>query len=181
MFDRLIDFLIDSLRLFQFWIVLDPYERGIQLRLGTFKRILDPGFHFLIPFAVDRVISENIVPRTHRMPGLAATTIDGKAVGFDVVITYCIKDVVKAVLECEDVADAIADTCSGHICTELSKLSWEDLHTKGAPDSLVKVCRARGFKWGIEISNVQLVGAALVKSIRLTASAPTEHSVSIGV
>lgn len=178
MFDRLIDFLIESLKMFQFWVVLDPYERGILLRLGLFVKVLDPGFHFCLPFFVDRVVAENIVPRTHRLTGLATTTTDGKAVGFDAVITYAIKDVVKAVLEAEHVEDAIADSCAGLICTHLAGLDWNAIVHQGAPESLTKVCRARGWKWGVEIMSVQLVGTALVRSIRLMTSTTHEMQIS---
>lgn len=178
MFDRLIDFLLESLKMFQFWVVLDPYERGILLRLGTFKQVLDPGFHFLVPIFVDRVIAENVVPRTHRLTGLATTTTDGKAVGFDAVITYRISDVVKAVLEAERVEDAIADSCAGLICTHLAGLSWDKIVHEGAPESLTKVCRARGWKWGVEIQSVQLVGTALVRSIRLMTATTHEMQIS---
>lgn len=180
MFDRLIDFLMESLKAFQFWTVLDPYEQGVLLRLGLFKRVLDPGFHLLIPFFVDRVIAENVVPRTHRLTGLATTTMDGKPVGFEAVITYRINDVVKAVLETEHVEDAIADSCAGLICTHLSNLEWNSIVHAGAPESLTKVCRARGWKWGVEIINVQLVGTALVKSLRLMTSTTHEMQVTHG-
>jgi regulator of protease activity HflC (stomatin/prohibitin superfamily) len=177
MFDRLIDFLLESLKMFQFWVVLDPYERGVLLRLGRFTRVLDPGLHFLWPMFVDRVIAENVVPRTHRITGLATTTNDGKAVGFDAVITYRISDVLKAVLEAERVEDAIADSCAGIICTHLSGLSWDAIVHQGAPESLTAACRKRGWKWGVEIQSVQLVGTALVRSIRLMTS--TEHTMAI--
>lgn len=178
MFDRLVDFLIDSLKLFQFWVVIDPYERGIQLRLGRFEGVLEPGLHFLIPGAVDRVVTENVVPRTHRLTGLAATTSDGKAVGFDAVITYRINDIVKAVLEVEHVEDAIADSCAGIICTQLSGQGWETIVHEGAPEALTAACRKRGWKWGVEIMAVQLVGAALVKSLRLMTSTTHEMQIS---
>lgn len=181
MFDRVFDFLVQIIGIFHCWMVIDVYERGVLLRLGKFVRVLEPGFHWTYPFYIDRVISENVVPRTHRMPGLAVTTTDGRAIGFDAIITYAINDVVKAVLGCEHVEDAIADTCSGLICTELSKLSWEELHTKGAPDSLTKVCRSRGWRWGVEIQAIQLSGTAVVKSIRLVSNAASEHTVSVRV
>ena len=177
MFDRLIDFLLESLKIFQFWVVIDPYERGVLLRLGRFVKVLEPGWHFLVPAFVDRVIAENVVPRTQRLTGLATTTTDGKSVGFDAVITYRIKDVAKAILEAEHVEDAIADSCAGHICTHLAALTWDEIVHKGAPESLTKVCRARGFRWGVEIEAVQLVGTAVVRSIRLMTA--TTHDLAI--
>jgi hypothetical protein len=38
MLDRLFDFITDILELFQFWVVIDEYERGVVKTLG--KRVL---------------------------------------------------------------------------------------------------------------------------------------------
>lgn len=172
MFDKLFELISQWLHAFVFWYVVDPYERGLLLRLGRLKRILEPGFHWIAPFHVDRVLSENVVPRTERITGLATTTADGKSVGFDAIVTYRISDVEKALLEVEDLKDAIADSCAGTIGTNLSNAKWEDIRHGEAVEALTAACRKKGWKWGVEIQNVQLAGIALVRNLRLSISAP---------
>ncbi len=170
MLDRLLDFLIS------FWhemvpvtIVL-PYNGGVQLRMGKVHRVLEGGgWYWKVPFA-DEVLLEHMVPRTERLTGLATTTVDGKAIGFDAVITYRISDIQKALFDVVDLKDAIADSCAGIIGTELSNTTWANVIHGEAVEGLTAACRKRGWKWGVEIQQVQLTGVAPVKNLRVSVS-----------
>jgi regulator of protease activity HflC (stomatin/prohibitin superfamily) len=169
-----LDKLLDFLR--EIWSdlipveVVPPYNGGVQLRMGKLLRVLDGGrWYWKVPFA-DHVITENTVPRTERLTGLATTTADGRAIGFDAVITYRISDIQKALLDVNDLKDAIADSCAGIIGTELSNVSWEHVINGDMVDSLTAACRKRGWKWGVEIQLVQLTGVAPVKNLRVSLS-----------
>lgn len=153
------------------WVVIHPFEGAALTRLGKYVRNLEPGFHWVVPFHVDAVWHENITPRTSDLLGLATTTLDDKAVGFDAVVTWKINDIRKAMLECTELHDAIQDTCAGTIGTMLTKRTWDDIKNGDTLEELSKACRARGWKWGVEIIGVQLKGVTLVKTIRLTGSA----------
>lgn len=37
-------------KLFQWWIIVQPWEKGIRTRFGTNTKVLDAGCHFRIPF-----------------------------------------------------------------------------------------------------------------------------------
>jgi regulator of protease activity HflC (stomatin/prohibitin superfamily) len=167
MFDRLVQLLIEFARLFQCWIVLDPYEEGCLLRLGKFVRVLGPGFHWCWPFYVDVVHYQSVVPITHSLGNESITTKDGKGVGFHAVITYQINDIKKVLLEIADADHAVRDACSGEIGRVLREHTWCEIIGAEILDELRAACRKRGFKYGIEIMSVQLAGLALVKSIRL--------------
>lgn len=180
MLDRIIDVIYAIWHALIPWIVLQPYEAGVLVRLGKFKRVLGPGFHWVLPLHIDKVWDEHTTPSTHRIGGLSTTTKDGKAVGFDAIITYQIADVEKALLRVTQVKDAVLDTCMGVIGTALSDAAWDEILHGKVTDELTKLCARRGRKWGIEILSVQLAGACLVKNIRLVGgqhSVEVEHSV----
>jgi len=149
------------------FVIILPYQEAVRIRLGKFQATLAPGIHWRIPIA-DSVLHENVVARTTHITGLSTTTSDGKAIGFDAVVTYRISDIKKALLEVEDVKDAVADTCAGQMGTTLADSSWDDVWHGKAVDNLTSVCRKRGWKWGIEILSVQLSGVCLVKNIRIS-------------
>ena len=179
MLDRLFELIATSLNSLVPWVVLEPYERGVYLRLGRFVREVEPGFHWVIPCHIDTIYHENVVPRTERLSGLATTTSDGRSVGFDAVITYRISNIQKAILEVNDLKDAIADSCAGTIGTTLSNVTWEEIRHGDVVDRLTAECRKRGWKWGVEIQSVQLTGIALVKNLRIsTCSAPHATNMS---
>lgn len=150
------------------WVVLQPFEAGVLCRLGKYQRDLEPGFHWLWPFHIDQVWHEHTTPRTEHLTGLATTTKDGKSIGFDAVVTWKIKDIRKALLEVTDLKDALADTCAGQIGTELAESDWASIRDGKTVEELTKACRARGWRWGVEILNVQLSGIAVVKNFRVT-------------
>jgi regulator of protease activity HflC (stomatin/prohibitin superfamily) len=155
--------------------VLNPYTAAVQIRMGRFLRVLEGGgWYWKIPFA-DYIAHDFIVPRTERLTGLATTTSDGKAIGFDAVITYRISDIKKAILDVHDLKDAIADSCAGIIGTELNNRTWIDIVHGDTVDELTKACRARGWKWGVEIQLVQLTGVAPVKNLRVSLSGHAQH------
>ncbi len=150
--------------------IVPPYNGGVQLRMGKLLRVLEGGhWYWKIPFA-DHMITDHVVPRTERLTGLATTTSDGKAIGFDAVITYRISDVQKAVLDVADLKDAIADSCAGIIGTELSNKTWIEIVHGETVEELTAACRKRGWKWGVEIQLVQLTGVAPVKNLRVSLS-----------
>ena len=170
----MLDKLLEWLR--EIWNDLVPiqivsiYNGGVQLRMGKLLRVLDGGnWYWKIPFA-DNCLIDHVVPRTERLTGLATTTSDSKAIGFDAVITWRISDVRKALLEVSDLKDAIADSCAGIIGTELSNATWVDIIHGNTVDMLTKACRSRGWRWGVEIQQVQLTGVAPVKNLRVSLS-----------
>jgi regulator of protease activity HflC (stomatin/prohibitin superfamily) len=168
--DKLLDFLAGIWNDLVPVEIVHPYNGGVQLRMGKALRVLDGGnWYWKIPFA-DHIITESVVPRTERLTGLATTTADGKAIGFDAVVTYRISDIAKALLDVHDLKDAIADSCAGIIGTELSNVSWVHIINGDMVDTLTAACRKRGWKWGVEIQLVQLTGVAPVKNLRVSLS-----------
>jgi regulator of protease activity HflC (stomatin/prohibitin superfamily) len=170
MLDKLLEFLSSIWNDLIPIAVLNPYTGGVQIRLGRTLRVLGGGnWYWKIPF-FDYILHDFVVPRTERLTGMATTTSDGKAIGFDAVITYRISDVAKALLEVHDLKDAIADSCAGIIGTELNTRSWASIIHGDTVDELTAACRKRGWKWGVEIQLVQLTGVAPVKNLRVSLS-----------
>lgn len=178
MFDKFLEMLQTWAHALAPFIVLQPYENGALVRLGTFKRVLGPGFHWVWPLHIDTVWQEHITPRTEHLAGLATTTKDGKSIGFDAIVTYRIVDVEKAVLGVTQVKDAIADTCMGIIGTTLSESTWEQIIHGEVLDGVSAACRKRGWRWGVEVMQVQLSGICLVKNVRLSGS-PQHHTMDL--
>lgn len=173
MLDKLLDWLKEIWHELVPVAVLHPYDGAVQLRMGKPFRVLEGGhWYWKIPFA-DDIINEHVVPRTERLVGLATTTSDGKAIGFDAVITYRISDIKKAMLEVSDLKDAIADSCAGIIGSELSNAPWASIVHGDTVELLTAACRRRGWKWGVEIQLVQLTGVAPVKNLRVSLSGHT--------
>jgi regulator of protease activity HflC (stomatin/prohibitin superfamily) len=171
--DKLLEFLQSTWNELLPIAVLNSYTGGVQIRMGkTLRALKGGGWYWKVPFA-DYIMHDVVVPRTERLTGLATTTLDGKAIGFDAVVTWRISDIEKALLDVSDLKDAIADSCAGTIGTELSGATWTDIIHGNAVEPLTKACRAKGWKWGVEIQLVQLTGVAPVKNLRVSLSGHT--------
>ncbi len=167
MFDRLIDLMLQFVELFKFWHVVDPYEEALVLRLGKLQRHIVCGWHPIIPFGIERVMDEHIVPAVHVLENECITTTDGKTVGFRAIVTYRIRDIEKVLLEVEDGNHAVVDASAGEIAGVLRSSTWEEIRQPDILDKLTAAARKRGFKFGVEIMSVQLAGLTLCRAIRL--------------
>jgi regulator of protease activity HflC (stomatin/prohibitin superfamily) len=167
MFEKLFEFIAQFSELFQMWAIIDPYEGGLVLRLGKFHRELKPGFNWLIPLKIERVISEHTVPRTSRIHSMSTDTKDGMTIGFEAVVTWKINNIQKSLLEVSSLKDAIADCCMGVIGTELTESNWDEIKGGKTIEALTNACRKNGWKWGVEIIRVQLTGVARARNLRL--------------
>jgi len=166
-FDKLIDVLLQCVGWFVPFVVIDEFERGVVLRFGRFQRELEPGFHWIIPLEVDKVLVDNVVPRTVDLKVQALTTRDGKTVDARGVVTASIRDIKKAALEVEGVDHALEDSCYGAIGQAIMRSTWAEMQTDEFSDALTKACREQANKYGIKIHRVQLADLATAYVIRL--------------
>lgn len=167
MFDKLIDVLVSIADQFRFFQVIREFERGVVLRFGKFSRSLEPGFHWILPFSIENVVLDNVVPRTVNLGAQALTTKDGKNVVVSGVVTAAIRDIEKALLEVESVDDAIKDSCYATIAALISAATWDEIRSEEFVDRLTKACRKQAWKYGVEITRVQLSDIALAKALRV--------------
>lgn len=156
MLDRLIDLLLQFLEAFKCFHVIDAYEQGLVLRLGKLHRELDPGFHWVWPMYIERVLVDNVVPRTVNLGSLNLTTKDGITIGIGVILTARIHSIVKAMLEVESVDDAMRDASYAEIAQVVHSHTWDELQEEDINEVLLKACRKRAFAYGVEILRVQL-------------------------
>lgn len=174
--DKFFEVLKECFFFFVPFVVLRHYERGVKLRKGINKGKLDPGFHWVIPFNLDEVLKDNVAPRTIRIVS-NLTTLDGRSVVVGIVVTAKIRDIEKALLEVENMDDALRDSCHGSLFRYVTAHTWDDLRAaqtptddedeEKGPEELYKSCRKMAFRWGVEVMRVQLSDLSVSRSIRL--------------
>jgi regulator of protease activity HflC (stomatin/prohibitin superfamily) len=168
MLDRLIDLILQWVEWLLPFAVIDQFERGVVLRLGVFQRLVEPGFHWVVPFGIDRVLTDNVVPRTHNLGAQSLPTKDGHMIVLSAVVTLRIHDVKKAILEVEHVDDAVKDSCYAEIATVVHRHTWDEIQGgEDIADELLRACRKRAFQYGVEVMRVQLSDLAKTRTYRL--------------
>ena len=169
MLDKLIDLLISALKLFQFWVVIYPYERGILLRLGKYNVTLEPGFHWCMPMKIDRVITADIVTRTLRLGAQSLVTKDQKPVVLNTVVTCEILDVKKALLDVHSIEHVIDDSCSGFVAAFVADHDLGYIVKCCAiPDKkLLCSCQKQAGEYGIGVMKVQFTDVTPSRTFRM--------------
>ncbi|MCE5292923.1 MAG: SPFH domain-containing protein [Nocardiaceae bacterium] len=165
-FEKLIDLVVQFLEFFRFCTIIDCYERGVRLRFGKFVSELEPGLRWQWPFFIDNILNENVVPKLYQLFTQSIMTRDGVSVAAGAVICYQIRDIKKALLEVDTVANAIHDSCASTMAEEILAADWADVRAAGFSDKLTAACRKRGFRYGVEVMSVRFNELAPVRNYR---------------
>lgn len=165
-FEKLIDLIVQFLEFFRFSTIIDQYERGIRLRFGKYVDELEPGFHWQIPFFIDTILNENVVPKLYQLATQSIMTRDGVPIAAGAVICYQIRSIEKALLEVESVNHAVADSCQSTVAEEILNATWDEVRAPEFSDRMTATCRKRGFRYGIEIMSVRFCELAPVRNYR---------------
>jgi len=79
-------------KMFQWWIMIQPWELGIRTRFGNRTKLLEPGTHFRIPF-FDIIYVQTIRLRVVSLCPQTITTKDGKTLTISCAVGYSISDI----------------------------------------------------------------------------------------
>ena len=139
---------------------------GVILRGGKFLKVINPGFHFKIPF-FDDVLKSVVVVTTLTIPVQSITTKDNKDVVVKSVVKYTIDDIKAFILNVYDAIDAISDTTQAIIKEQITTKTWEQCRNPNVDNEITKKLRVEVKKWGINIEKVTLTDIGIIRSIRL--------------
>jgi regulator of protease activity HflC (stomatin/prohibitin superfamily) len=164
--DKLIDTFIHVWDSVKFWEIVLHYERGIRLRCGKFKALLDPGWHWKIP-VIDQIISDNVVTRTNNLSPQALQTSDGKSVQVSGILRFNIRDIQKAMLEVEGIDHAIRDIGYLVIAEAVQTNLYDTVRSADFGEPLTKSARKIGWRYGIEVEQLGLSDVSPAKTLVL--------------
>ena len=168
MIDRLIDFIISIIELFRFFWVIRQWERGIILRFGRWTGVvIKPGFHFILPFAIDEIHSINILPTVAE---LEAQTIVMKCKSVVVVQALIKYEVVKpeiCLIDVQNEEDAVKEFTQGAMHTILSEEFYISANVKDIETRVRTLARKEINEWGIKVHSVVIKSFGKMNTIRL--------------
>ena len=169
-FDKLVELLRSFGRLFVFWYIVDPYERGLVLRLGKFHRMAKSGLNWIWPFVIERVLTANVAVHTLVVGPQSLMTKDGKQVVITTVITCTVEEARAFILEINGGMTALDDAATGVVSKLVMGNNLEDLLKMDISNELSKDVRRFAKPWGVGITRVQLSDFTTMRSLRLLQS-----------
>lgn len=148
------------------WEVIDPFERGVLVRLGKYKRNLNPGFHLKIPF-IDYVYSAVVTPDTMNTAPVTLTTTDGKSVSIGAVIEFQIEDIYKYMLCTNEPRSNIHDIILGAISEEIEDRDWDEIKKKITKNAVHRKISKKGEEMGIKITDFYFTDKCQVRPFKI--------------
>jgi regulator of protease activity HflC (stomatin/prohibitin superfamily) len=151
-------FLIILFILWKMFVVIEERHEGIKERLGDFKKVLRPGFHFLIPF-LDKVsylreMREQVID----VPAQSCITSDNIQVEVDGVLYLKIMDAKKASYGIEDYRRGCVNLAQTTMRSEIGKISLDHTFSEreSINENIVKELDKASDPWGVKVLRYEI-------------------------
>ena len=149
---------------FKIWIIIQPWEAGLRVRMGKHIKKLKGGMYFKIPY-LDSVYVQEIRLRVLSMPIQTLTSKDGKSITMAASMGYIINNIEKVYQtlyhpELTLVNMAMAEITEYIANTDASLISFVDIQDR------IK-SKINEQDYGIDIQYYKMNNFAIVRTYRL--------------
>jgi regulator of protease activity HflC (stomatin/prohibitin superfamily) len=138
-------------------IVKEKEEYLIE-SLGSYKKKLEPGLNFVVPFIDKIVYKETIREKVLDIPAQSCITRDNVSISVDAVVYWRIMDMYKAYYKVENLRDAIVNLVLTQIRAEMGKLELDQTFTARTEinEILLRELDLATDPWGVKVTRVEL-------------------------
>ncbi|GAA4729526.1 slipin family protein [Nocardioides endophyticus] len=156
--------------------VVQQFERGVVFRMGRVQPdARGPGFTKIIP-VVDRLRKVNMQVVTMPVPAQDGITRDNVTVRVDAVLYYRVVDPIRAVVEVQDYAFAIAQVAQTSLRSIIGKSELDELlsNREHLNQGLEVMLDSPAAPWGIDIDRVEIKDVTLPETMKRSMSRQAE-------
>lgn len=133
--------------------VIREYESGVLLRMGKYKKDLQPGINFKIPI-IDAIHTVNKMVDTFHVAAVDITTLDSKQVSVEPIIKFEIVDPRKYLIEVNDASSNLHDIARGIIADYLTDCEWEEIKKKTTLTEIKNKLKGECDEMGVKVFKV---------------------------
>lgn len=150
-------------RIFQWWIIVMPWEQGLRIRLGKYENLLEKGVYLKLPI-IDQVYIQTTRLRIKSMPLQTLTTRDGVTISLLGSIGYSIVDIRKLYYTLYQPDGTLMNMVMSCISEYVATHDIKDC----SPERIEKnIIIPSPEQYGISDLSVKILGYAIVKTYRL--------------
>lgn len=137
--------------------IIDQYERGIVLTLGSYSRTLQPGLNFTIPI-IERLIKVDIRITTADIPQQEVITRDNVPVGLNAVVYFQVERPADAVLKIQDFAYAITQYAQTALRDVIGGVELDTLLTEREKlaEEIKSIVDKETAEWGVNVTAIKM-------------------------
>ena len=143
-------------------VQVNQYERGVLFSRGKFKRVLKPGWNFVLPI-FQSYKKVDIRTKADDVPAQEAITKDNVSVKINAVLYYKIFDASKAILEVENYYYATGQLAQTTMRNAVGSVTLDELlgEREKISEEICKIIDELTDPWGIKVENVELKDISL--------------------
>ena len=148
---------------------ISEYERGILFRFGKFARILEPGWHFVLPI-MHTYQKIDIRTKAVDVPEQDAITKDNVSIRINAVLYYKVFNAAKAVIAVEHYQYAVSQLAQTTMRNAVGSVTLDELLSDREKIStdICKIIDEATDPWGIKVENVELKDIKLPEEMQRT-------------
>jgi len=137
--------------------VIDQYERGIVLTLGSYSRTLGPGLNLIIPI-LERIIKVDIRITTSDIPQQEVITKDNVPVGINAVVYFQVTKPEDAVLKIQDFTYAVTQYAQTALRDVIGGVELDSLlvERQKIADEIKKLLDLETTDWGVDVTAIKI-------------------------
>jgi len=137
--------------------VINEYERGIVLTLGSYSYTLDPGLKVIVPI-FQRLIKVDIRITTSDIPQQEVITQDNLPVGINAVVYFQVKKPEDAILKIQDYAYAVTQYAQTALRDVIGGVELDTLLTERQKiaDEIKALVDKETVDWGIDVTSIKI-------------------------
>lgn len=154
---------------------VNQYERGLLFQMGRYKRIVNPGWTFIVPvFQSMRIVDVRI--KTVDLQNQETMTKDNVSIQLGVVLYYRIADAAKSVLNVENSQWATSQLAETTMRSVVGEVELNELlgHRDKVAQRIQQIIETVVAEWGIEIQAVELKDVVLPSDMKRTMAKQAE-------
>ncbi|MBU0540122.1 slipin family protein [Patescibacteria group bacterium] len=148
---------------------VNQFERGVKLTLGKFSGLVQPGWRIVVPI-FQSMKKVDIRVKAADVPDQEAITRDNVSCRINAVIYYKVVDAGKAILEVENVWNAISQLAQTTMRNVVGELTLDELLSQRdqASTRIKEIVESHSEAWGLDILNVELKDIQLPDDMKRT-------------
>ena len=138
--------------------IVKEKEEYLVESLGSYKKKLEPGLNFVVPFIDKIVYRDTVKEKVLDVPAQSCITRDNVSITVDAVVYWRIMDMYKAFYKVENLRDAMVNMVLTQIRSEMGKLELDQTFTARTEinEILLRELDIATDPWGVKVTRVEL-------------------------
>jgi len=157
----IIDFIT---KIFQWWVVIMPWEQGIRVTLGRKITLLDKGIFLKIPLIHAVYVQEKRL-RLINLPIQTVCTGDGHAITISCAVGYSIVDIGKLYNTLYQPDMTISNIVASKVSDYIFKTTVAECKPDKVENDIINALDQ--YQYGLKFEYVRIINFAVVKTFRL--------------